>query len=282
MWYLNKIPKLLHLYWGGDRLSYLRYLTVKTFRDLNPDWQVRLHVPRVLSRAQPAWDTFQQKNQAVSKDYMDRVDVEICDHDFRDLGFDNHAHEVHKSDFLRWYLLSHYGGVWSDMDIVWTRALTQLKLNRAINQHIDTVLCPLMPPRKHTVGFLMASQHNSFAAWMQEVSRSCYDPAVYQCMGSDILNQRFSSLESFGDQFPAQKFAFLDRDAVYAVTSKDIDRFFRSMDAGSRKKLRNSGAVGFHWFGGHPSSQQFEAELTEHNVAQFDTFLANIIQKALT
>jgi len=39
--------------------------------------------------------------------------------DFSLHGFDNNASEVHKSDFLRWYLLVPLA-VWADMDILFS------------------------------------------------------------------------------------------------------------------------------------------------------------------
>jgi len=281
MWHLARIPRRLHVYWGGHRLSYLRYLTIKTFQMLNPDWEICLHVPRKISDAPPAWSTFQQKDSHVQHDYMDRVTADIQVHDFGDYAFDDNAHEVHKSDFLRWKLLSEQGGVWSDMDIVYVRPMVDLLDNRQRQAEIDTVLCPLMPPRKHTVGFLMASPMNDFAKWMHARSHAAYDPGEYQCMGSDILNRNFADLPDLDRQFPQHRFMFLDRNSVYAVTSKDLDRFYRPMGRAEIKKLNAAGVIGFHWFGGHPHSQQFENQLTEHNVSGFDHFLANIIQKVM-
>ena len=40
------IPKIFHSYWDGSPLSFLQYLTVKTFQDLNPDWEINLYIPK--------------------------------------------------------------------------------------------------------------------------------------------------------------------------------------------------------------------------------------------
>ena len=282
MWHLLKIPQTLHLYWGGHRLSYLRYLTVRTFRDLNPGWQVKLHLPNTVSDAAPRWQTFQQKGSCVEQDYLDRVDADIVMHDFSDYGFDNQAHEVHKSDFLRWRLLAESGGIWSDMDILYVRPMDALEDNVSDHQTIDTVLCPLIPPKKHTVGFLMSGSGNAFCRWMHQASLDHYDPEIYQCMGSNIINQAFESLDDFAQRFPYNRFLFLDPASVYSVTSKDIDRFYQPMDRHTLKKLNRPGVIGFHWFGGHPLSQNLENQLTENNLKDFDCFLTDIIKRAMT
>jgi hypothetical protein len=278
MWHLTQIPKHAHFYWGGPKLSYLRSQSIKTFQRLNPDWKISLHMPKVLSQALPQWDSLQQKNISVAKDYLDQInDVEIQIHDFEDYGFDNHAHEVHKSDFLRWRLLASSGGLWSDIDILYCRPMTSLTDNTDTNAGIDTILCPLSPPRKHTVGFLMSSAGNKFCDWMHVKSRDCYDPKIYQCMGSDVLNHNFANLQSFHDRFD-HRFLFLDRNSVYAVTSKEIDKFFQPMDRDLQKKIIRSSVIGLHWFAGHPQSQEFETKFDHTTADQFDNILAYILK----
>ena len=279
MWQLKHIPQHIHFYWGGKKLSYLRYLSIQTFQRLNPNWKISLHVPQVLSQAQPAWDTMQQKNSCIGQDYLDQLtDVDVVVHDFANYGFDNQAHEVHKSDFLRWRLLATEGGVWSDIDILYCRPMSDLRDNLELNADIDTVLCPLKPPYKHTVGFLMSSVDNKFCEWMHNTSRDCYDPNVYQCMGSDILNENFPTLNSFQQQFD-HKFMFLDKNSVYAVTSKEIHKFYQPVDADTKKKIAKSSVIGFHWFAGHPASQQFENVFDKSNTHRFDNLLTHALKE---
>lgn len=278
MWHLTNIPKVAHFYWGGNKLSYLRYLSIESFRLHNPDWKILVHVPTVLSQAAPAWDTFQQKHSQIVEDYFQKIPAqELVYHDFNNYQFDNHAHEVHKSDFLRWRLLCEYGGLWSDIDILYSKPMHKLQSNNANNSHIDTVLCPLVPPKKHTVGFLLSSKHNEFCQWMHATSRQQYNPNVYQCMGSDILNNHFPTFESFQDQFPNNNFLFLENRAVYSITSKEIDRFFSTVNNDTKKKINSASVIGFHWFAGHPLSQDFENKLTDKNLTEFDNLLTTTI-----
>jgi mannosyltransferase OCH1-like enzyme len=147
MWHLNRIPKTVHFYWGGSKLSYLRFLSVESFQRHNPDWAIEVHVPAIPSNAAPAWDTFQQKNVNIEHDYFSELSgidgVTIVEHDFSDYDFDNNAHEVHKSDFLRWRLLSTEGGVWSDIDILYVKPMNSLVENveEEYQQSIDAFLC---------------------------------------------------------------------------------------------------------------------------------------------
>lgn len=282
MWNLTKIPKVAHFYWGGEKLSYLRYWTVRSFQKLNPDWKINIHIPAVLSNAAPEWDTFQQKNVNIKRDYFDKLieitGIEITKHNFLDYGFDNNAHEVHKSDFLRWHLLNTHGGVWSDFDILYTAPITEIKDNTCLNQSVDTALCPLNPPHKHTVGFMMSSQGNAFFQAIGNQARAAYEPAVYQCMGSNLINDQFDTFESLGAAFNNNTFVFLDKNCVYSLTSKDIESFYRPVDQRLQKKMNSGAVIGFHWFAGHPLSQAFENDVTAENIDNYNNLLSTIIK----
>lgn len=276
MWHLRKIPKIAHFYWGGGPLSYLRFLSVQSFKKRNPDWQVKVHQPVIDSRAPLEW------TNAIKQDFrnqLNTLDITIVNHDFGSYGFDNHAHEVHKSDFLRWRLLSAEGGLWSDIDIFYINPMNKLEENTSHYSDIDVALCPLKPPHKHTVGFMLASPDNKFYQHISKLALTNYNKDVYQCMGSDLINDRFADFESFGQQFPNNRFVFLNKKSVYVITSKTIDRFYQVDDQDLNKKIKNSQVIGYHWFGGHPKSQEFENNLQPGTIKNYDHFLARAIKE---
>jgi hypothetical protein len=274
MWHLKNIPQVAHFYWGGGPLSYLRFLSVKSFKKQNPEWQVLFHTPTVNSLSPQSWVnniTHDFRNQ------LHTLDVTVITHDFDAYGFDNWAHEVHKSDFLRWRLLATQGGLWSDIDIFYTKPIENLAENTAENCSVDVALCPLRPPHKHTVGFMLSSTNNLFYKYIDQLALQNYNKQVYQCMGSDLINHRFESLESFSQLFPNNKFIFLDKKSVYTITSKTIEFFYQP----SNKRHRRSEIIGYHWFGGHPLSQEFENTLVPETVNNHNHFLAKVIQENL-
>ena len=70
-WNLN-ISKGSHTYWGGGKLVYLRYLTIKTFMRLNPDWQIILWYPVAPFKGK-SWGIepgHKELNQDLCKDYL--------------------------------------------------------------------------------------------------------------------------------------------------------------------------------------------------------------------
>jgi hypothetical protein len=279
MWHLTKIPKVIHFYWGNEKLSYLRYLSVYSFRKLNPDWQIKIHIPAVLSTDLPAWDTIHQKNIKIDNDYFDRLeelDVEIIEQDFSE-DFDNSAHEVHKCDFLRWKILAEEGGVWSDIDILYVKPISDLMEN-VEEESADIFLCNFRKS-KHAIGFLMSSGNNTFFRKLSELAQINYDKTVYQCIGSKLIDYNYHSpvriRKAFGKETAV---CFIDPASVYTLQEAQIPMFFTSLDDELLSLIDSPGIIGFHWYAGHPLSQEFESRLDESNVDQFNNFLTAIIK----
>jgi hypothetical protein len=278
MWHLTQIPQVAHFYWGGGPLSYLRFLSVKSFKKQNPNWQVKVHVPLVNSVAPESW------TNDIRQDYcsqLGELDVTVVTHTFDEYKFINQAHEVHKSDYLRWRLLATEGGLWSDIDIFYVKPMECLAENTTQYSNINVALCPLKPPHKHTVGFMLGSKNNDFYAYISQLAQKNYNKDVYQCMGSDLINSHFESFESFSRQFPNDQFVFLNKKSVYAITSKTIDHFYQPVDPALSKKFNSPQVIGYHWFGGHPRSQDFENNLQPETITDYNHFLARAIQEQL-
>lgn len=279
MWYLKQVPKIAHFYWGGGPLSFLRYLSVKSFAVQNPDWEIQFHVPKQSSAAPSTWEKFDQNsiNQTDWRIELPKLDITVIQHDFDSYGFYNNAHEVHKSDFLRWRVLHETGGLWSDMDILYSAPMTQLLENSKKNSKLNTGLCPLIPPIKHTVGFMLGSPQNEFYQHISQICLSRYDPDRYQCIGSDLLNQ-YRDLDEFQHSFVRSNFSFLNKNCVYFVSAKRIEDFFRPLDHITVKRMQHPVIIGYHWFAGHPVSRRFEQEFTPDQINQHDNLITNVIK----
>ena len=127
---MKSMPKVCYLYWGGGIFSYLRYLTVHTFRKFNPDWKIQMCVPKIPSKEGFSWKTHEQKYSVEGKDYFNllpELGVEIHRIDFNQLGVSPQTSEVFKSDILRWNLLSEKGGFWF-ISIRWRTSYISLSL----------------------------------------------------------------------------------------------------------------------------------------------------------
>ena len=82
------MPKKIHQIWFGDKMPERYVEMTKTWKTLNPEWEYKLWTEK------------------------DIRDVPI----YRKRLFDTITHPGQKSDFLRYHILNHYGGIYVDTD----------------------------------------------------------------------------------------------------------------------------------------------------------------------
>jgi len=253
MWHLTKIPKILHVYFGGEKLSYLRYMTVKSFCNLNRDWQVRFYYPK-FPTTDKSWVSFEQKYEFDGDDYFDRLKslpIQMIEYDFSSIGVDNSLSEVYKSDFLRWYLLSTVGGLWADMDILFFKPMSFLPFNTPENAHIDTGVC--ICNYGHSIGFMLASQDNLYYRYIWQRTKQAWNSTNYQSIGSILSNHLFPTVQSVHRVLPQLNAINIPMDVVYAYDAARISDIYKSQNLD--RYTNNS--IGLHWYAGHPLAGQY-------------------------
>lgn len=280
MWYLNKIPKILHLYWGSKSLSFLRYLTAYSFRKYNPDWSIIIHVPTSQHEGK-SWATPEHKDFIPSgKDYFGKLkelDVSFKEHNFIDYGFQEEVSETYKADFLRWKLLSEDGGIWSDFDIIYTKPINSMNINREENSEVDTGIC-IYTCKLMGIGFMIGSAENKFWNYIKELCFSRFDPTDYQSIGSKLLNWKFDSIIKIKNLFSDLHPICIDPKTVYLLDAAVINKFYVE-DVSSI--LEDEDAIGFHWYAGHPMSQQHETSITEKNYKSYKNTIGRIMREVI-
>jgi len=249
-WELS-IPKILHVYWGGGSLSYLRYLTVETFMKYNPDWEIRFYYP-THPTTHMTWFTPEQKHAVPTTDFVPKLmelPITKIPVNFNDYGYPNDIPEVHKSDILRLILLSTVGGLWSDMDIFYFKPMSWFYLNHKKNRDIQTFYCNR--EYGHSIGFLMAAKENRFFAKLSEGIKgaSKFMPLNYQTFGATMYNRYFRGEGSVEAWTPAIN---ISMDVVYAHRAGDTVEL---LSAGKPKFTRES--IGIHWYAGDPEWKDF-------------------------
>ena len=255
MWHLTKIPKVLHVYYGGTPLSYLRYLTIKTFNRFNPDWLIKIHVPK-FPHVPQSWGSFEQKYKLnLSKDYFSEIknipNTKILYWDFDRLGLNNKMSEVHKSDFLRWLLLGTEGGLWSDMDIIYFKSINQLEFNSPLNTHIDT--CVSIYSYGHSIGFMLSSANNPYFTTLWKKAAENFNSDNYQSIGSILCNRYFPSIERIKNELPTSNPINIPMSTVYPYHAGQIKEIFAPGNLGRYTK----DSIGLHWYAGHPLAGEY-------------------------
>jgi hypothetical protein len=282
MWHLRKIPKLVHFYWGNDTISFLRYLSVYTFQKFNPDWRIQFYYPTEKYRGARTWSTPEHSGKFSGPNYLGRLldlNIEKIELNFADLGIDSQIPETFKSDLLRWYLLTHVGGLWSDMDILYFRPVDSLDLNAPAAQEVDTVVCldENGGYNYHTIGFLMSAPGSLYYQFALKESYCCMDLSKYQSIGGNLLRHNFPTMASIQSKFPGLRVENLSLDVVYPLNDTLVPLIYHT---GYMHYLTHR-TIGLHWYAGHPATREFEDCLTEQTYCNYQNIIANLIREVL-
>jgi mannosyltransferase OCH1-like enzyme len=247
-WFL-RVPKVLHVYWGGGILPYMRYLTVKSFMEYNPEWEIILWQPQY-PFARRTWTSWEQNYDNICDDYYQKLlDLPISKRyiDYEFFGFSNSMSEVHKSDFIRLYLLARYGGVWSDMDIIYFKSIENLFANSQKNENKDTFVC--ISHYGHSAGFMMSAPGSKYFKRLEQMTKTEFDPAGYQSIGPTMFTKYFPTIQSINKLSPAVN---IGMDAVYSHDAMKIESIIDGTKASFTKY-----SIGLHWYAGHPQWGEF-------------------------
>jgi hypothetical protein len=284
MWKLNNIPKIAHFYWGNKEMNFLRYMTLFSFSKLNPDWQLVLYLPKVSSESDDSIPVVIK-----SKNYFDELEsIKNLKIETIDLGEFNHFSEVHKSDFLRWRLLSTIGGLWSDMDIIYCKPMNDLEFNRDQHKNVDVVFVKYYDyPNIKPIGFLLSKASCKF---YQEVvkqsekilkSNNLANPfddfkIDYQIIGTNIISQYNPAI--LKEQFDEEAIE-ADPECVYKFIWNKVGALFcddRSVDI-----LEDCNSIGIHWYGGSPVSAYIQENATKEKYTNFKCTITQLIDNVI-
>ncbi len=282
MWHLRKIPKIAYFYWGNAQLPYLRYLSILSFRKWNPDWEVNLYLPSKLYAG--ALVNTSKDYKFTGKDYssylkglninIKTMNIPFIEEKCKDLeGACGSKQEVYKSDFLRWYLLSTIGGLWSDMDIMYFKSMENLAINKPENKKTNTVIS-LHPEYGHSVGFLLSSVNNEYYKYVLKKAKENFAPQHYQSIGVDLLFP-FPSVYSIEKKFKTIKVKDIPIKTVYAYDVRNIKKIYNTNNMGRY----GEDSIGLHWYAGHEMTTKYLNEIHHMNYNYCDNVLCKTIGK---
>jgi len=266
-----KVPKICHLYWGGGVLPYLRFMTVKSFMTLNPEWEVWLW-SSVKYSAGESWKTVEQKYVPQCADFTEQLyslSVVKKTVDFQNFGFSNGISEVHKADFMRSYIMSVYGGVWVDMDVLFFKPITDIEVNELTNKDIEIFVC--MCSYGHSTGFLMSQKGSRFFERLVTMAHREFNPTLYQCLGPEIYNKYGGTIEEINKTSSALN---MKMDVVYAHDAHHMMEILQNVHP-----RFTEGSIGVHWYAGHPMWEFFFNE-TDGGLKNLpDNIIGNLLKK---
>ena len=125
---MRNIPKICYMYWSGSNMPLLMVFTVVSFHRLNPDWKIILY--RTIQRDEDIGKSpynyfYTGGDYYYLIEKMDFVEIRIID--ITEYGIKTEIHAIGASDMFRTKILYEHGGMYSDLDIIWLKPMSEFK-----------------------------------------------------------------------------------------------------------------------------------------------------------
>lgn len=241
--------RVCHLYWDGSPLSYLQYLTVVSFKKHNPDWTVKLWMPKHPYPEKPYFSTMEQAVDYTGKDYLEKTKklCEVIVVDLTEWGITKQVPESMKSDLVRWKLLYDEGGVYSDFDILYVKPVELAGTYVHYNEY-------------PAVGFYVAEPKQQVFADVFDRAWDLYNrnfTSTYQALGSEVWRDMFGSFEGVKSRYPNVQ--SLSDAVVYPYTPEQIEELF----FGDTNRTTPE-TIGIHWYNGHELAKRYQNDFDKY------------------
>jgi SAM-dependent methyltransferase len=268
---VGTMPRRISFFWHG-RMSWMRYLTLASFRRHNLDWEICLYSP-----AEPCgtrqWQTSERDDAAYAgEDYRDRLG---------DIGVECREYSVpipgvapaQASDLFQWDMLGREGGFYADMDILWLKPLESL---RKQVKDADAVFC--LEAGVLAIGFLAANRQCRI---FSDIAKESGDVSDYQGFGTHLLLRKFKDkngqalIETLRHKYPELKIATVPDETVYPFDWREIEKIFTD------DLTPPAASYGLHWFGGSELTQKWNRKLTAENYREYTNTFANCVRLSM-
>lgn len=267
------INKHINFFWGNETMSWMRYMTLYSFRVLNPEWKISLYVADCGKSIDKPWRTHEQQDffNYRGENYFERLkdlDIDVIECVFED-SWINDIPANHKCDIFRWGYLSTNSGFHADIDILFVKPIDDFYESVA---DCDTVICH--NGSYFSLGFMGSSGENRFFNDLYNRAVESFDIKAYQCVGPDNICGHMKQLgtlrnakdcwKTIEQKYSELKFYNHKMSLIYPWNSTKVHSIFE-------KTHRNlpENCIGIHWYAGHPISQKCNNHYNADNYNQY-------------
>jgi hypothetical protein len=266
-------------------------MTLKSFRVLNPDWDMYLFLGKGSKVQRKTWKDkpCQDFHSYKGPNYFDHIkDLDInvinwCAPLVGKKNWNNLLSPSHKSNLFKWEKLSNMGGVYSDLDILFTSPID--KFYNSVKSY-DTSLscCPYF-----SIGLMSSIAPNEFFFDAYNSVFNTWNPKTYQSAGVLSLYDMLSkyseiSIRNLVDK--ADLFKLLQK-KYSSLTLKNIGMSivypydYNNLKFIFSKTITNLAeeTLGLHWYAGAPVSQEFNNFATHKNITELNNTFGHFARK---
>jgi len=287
------MEKQIYFFWGNQSMSFLRYLTIKSFSFHNPEWTINL----ILDDKKPNTNKWNKSIKEPKQDdeFYNGEDYRLKLFDIPKLNIINIENivpielknikdicNVQFKDILNWYLLATRTCIVADMDILFCNTLDE---NELIDWDANVNLSNYDYWKNYIPVSFMVSKvtldgKNRLYEEIYHNSIKKYNPAVYESCGTNAIG--YSSLYAIINKFTDLKIHKMDEDIVFPFAKTNIKQSAAMTFSENNSQMIHKNVVGIHWYGGNPShSRPYNDKVTADNYMQFDNSVRDIIKKII-
>lgn len=268
------IPKRMSFFWGGSPMTWMRYLTLASFRHHNPNWDMYLYTPPTQSEGK-SWASWEEDDYQYSGyDYASRLGS-LKIHHRQWLPPKIGLSAAHACDLFEWNILYTEGGFYSDMDILYVAPMT------AVYDEVReaNAVMSLEANNDYAIGFMASSPGNPLFADIYTHALAAYNSVSYQCAGTeaiyrtagqwpvDLVRRPQTSQETIqimrADYHP-RTIAQIPSETVYPHHWSRMGPVYEeTVDLPKT-------TIGIHWYGGLPLSQTYNKRWTHSERSGMD------------
>ena len=280
---LPEIPRKMYFFWANESMSWLRYMTLYSFKKLNPDWDMELHCCRPNKVVYKPWKDSPTQDffNFQGKDYFPEVqklgiavkEWSVENVDGRD--WENTFCSSHKSNIFKWQKMAQDGGFYSDLDILYLKPMDEYY------EHVkntDLIIC--YRNKYFSIGFLGSSPDNRLFRDIYRNAFSSFKVDKYQTVGVENIYAWLRKIENVPEDTDVSRMDLLDiirrnypelcvfnneMELLYPWTYNRMEDVFRF-----RHTSVPENCIGIHWYAGDSLSQRYNNLLTEDNYNQFN------------
>lgn len=273
------IPNRAFAFWGNDKMSWCRYMTLYSLRKLNPELQIDLYTTPQ-NDLKKVWDCDVQQDFFMFEgdDYthlLKHLDINIVPWTLKTPTGQDLSRKIamsQQSNFLKYEILAKEGGFYVDLDILWTKSLK--KYAKCV-ENADFALCT--GNGYFSIGFLASRAPCAFFQEVWEHAFKYFYCESYQGAGVEVIYDLLKVKTGIKDVFMLRR----DLPGYLRDLWPDLtfyDNPFKLVypwphDAMGHVWLDNheelpTETIGIHWYAGAPISQLHNGSLTENSTEE--------------
>lgn len=273
----SEVPKHMNFFWANEKMSWLRYMTLYSFRKHNPDWPVTLYLSHSPIKDK-TWTSVEEQDFFSFKgdDWLPKVeelDIELKTWKF---AIKHRVGPSQQSNFFKWSHLATQGGFYSDLDIIYMKSLEPL-YSKVRKEDAGLSYNDL----HFSIGFLFSKAESPLFSEINRFATKTFTLDEYQSAGVKSLNTLLDCTgsgcwDALEAKFPKLSFYNVEMPLFYPISFREPDRIFELKETFPKETL------GLHWYAGLALAQKHNNLIKPSNLHTYkNTSLYLALEKSL-